>query len=352
MKHFGFAMVTAILGLSHGALASQTLAHEGSIKVENEVVYDVAMVTILRIPETKIEIDQIRVWHALPPARPWSLNSGLVGAIELAASAGGEQQFNKAENSHHHFWDISGRQDPGGSYSFTTRFRVRSATRTFIPNAISVDWTDYAADEVSIQHRKSSDTSSDSAGQMASLAENVSEGLSPTEAVKAFCVWIKDNIKYDASVSYSATDTAAILKGRKGHCGHQSTILNQLCRQKGIPYRIVWGLNLYDHDGRGDLHRIRPDWTNVHTWAEVYFPKVGWIEVEPSGGDQAYRIPARFVQNNPWFQNYAVWIKDAGKQRLAEWEYKDGKYTSPYNIENRITFEIRPQATDAEQAAP
>jgi hypothetical protein len=227
------AIVMAILGLLHEALSERTLGGVESLKVEDEVVYDVTMVTTLHIPKTKSEIDQIRVWHALPPVRPWSLNSESVGATELTASAGGEQQFNKAENSHHHFWDIVGRQSPGASYSFTTKFRVRSATRIFDATSASVNW-------------------------------------------------------------------------------------------------------------RGHLHGIRPDWTNVHTWAEVYFPKVGWIEVEPSGGDQAYRIPARFIQNNPWFQNYAVWVKDGGKQQLAGWRYNGGKYTSPYNIENLITFEIRP----------
>ena len=137
---------------------------------------------------------------------------------------------------------------------------------------------------------------------------------------------------------YSSIDSASTMKNRKGHCGHQSLILKELCRHSKIPYRTVFGMNLYDQDGRGSLHRIRRDYTNIHTWAEVYFPSVGWIEIEPSGGDKAYTLPARMIQNNPWFQNYSIRIKNNGKQQVIPWVYKAGRYTSPYNLELLITF--------------
>jgi len=28
------------------------------------------------------------------------------------------------------------------------------------------------------------------------------------------------------------------------------------------------------------------------------------VEVEPAGGDEAYEIPATYIQNNRWFDNY------------------------------------------------
>jgi len=102
----------------------------------------------------------------------------------------------------------------------------------------------------------------------------------------------------------------------------------------------VVGLNLYAPDGRGDLGAIRADYMNIHTWAEVYFPKVGWVEVEPSTGDKAFAIPSRYIQNNKWFQNYAIWINENGQQKIPEWRFVDGKYVSDYRISNLITYAL------------
>ena len=57
--------------------------------------------------------------------------------------------------------------------------------------------------------------------------------------------------------------------------------------------RTVRGLNLYSPDGRkGRLQAVRVDWTNIHTWTEVYLPTVGWVEADPAHGLNAFAIPA------------------------------------------------------------
>ena len=88
-------------------------------------------------------------------------------------------------------------------------------------------------------------------------------------ATRSSWKWVTENIKYDASVPYEARDLAAIVHERKGHCGHQMTMFGAMCARAGIPTRAVVGLNLNTPGGVGDLHKIRPDFENQHTWVQV-----------------------------------------------------------------------------------
>lgn len=120
-------------------------------------------------------------------------------------------------------------------------------------------------------------------------------------------------------------------------------MLQLICDAGGVPIRRVFGLNLYAEDLQAEpLYKVRADYVNIHTWAEVYFPKEGWIEVEPSKGKRAFVIPSRYVQNNPWFQNYSVWVKEGEKWRQPKWVRRPGGWDSDYGVKNLIHFESIP----------
>lgn len=309
--------------------------------VSDAVVYRVKMQTTFVVPDEKDVIDRIRVWHALPTPRPWSNTADGAGAFRIGQSSGGIQQFSQRHDSHHIYWEIKGTQKPGTKHTFMTRFAVRSVQRDFLPAAVNVRWKDYQTaiqdDQVTVTPEQAREVHL----QLAAVADEIKRASSPPEAVREFCKWIDKTIAYDASVSYSTRDIDAIVENGRGHCGHQSYVLRQLCWHVGIPVRAVRGLNLNTPNGRGSLHAIKADYTNVHTWTEVYFPGIGWIEVEPSNGEHAFRIPAQCIQNNPWFQNYSIWIRENGKEKHDTWTYDNGKYTSEYGVENLITFAKR-----------
>jgi transglutaminase-like putative cysteine protease len=96
------------------------------------------------------------------------------------------------------------------------------------------------------------------------------------------------------------------------------TTFEAMCARAGIPMRTVVGLNLNTPGGVGDLHRIRPDFQNQHTWAQIYLPGSGWVEIDPGQGEKAYFLPAQLIQNCTDFQNYVVWLRENGTWKMAD----------------------------------
>jgi transglutaminase-like putative cysteine protease len=72
---------------------------------------------------------------------------------------------------------------------------------------------------------------------------------------------------------------------QKGYCDYYATSMVVLARAAGLPARLVVGYV----SGRYDFTNARFIVTeaDAHAWVEVYFPEVGWVEFEPTGGRPA-----------------------------------------------------------------
>lgn len=90
--------------------------------------------------------------------------------------------------------------------------------------------------------------------------------------------WVYGNIKYNLNytgvtvkdITQVTQPSDWVLQNRVGVCDELSTLFVALARAKGIPARIVVGQVF--RDGQ---------WI-PHAWAEVYIPKYGWIETDPT----------------------------------------------------------------------
>jgi transglutaminase-like putative cysteine protease len=334
MRGSGFGTIMAVAALLSLSPKAPAQRQAPELAVSDPRVYDVTITTTFVVPAAETKLSTLRVWHGLPTARPWDGLDRTLGASAITyRPETGRVQYLAHNDSQHVFWECREGLEAGKRFEFVSSFRVRSADRTFDPKKAVAKWSDYPVYEAP----RVIDA------KLAALADEIKARHAPAEAALEFCKWITSHIRYDASVPYGAADLAAILTYEKGHCGHQMAVFEALCGRAGIPTRTVWGMNLYAAEGVGQLHKIRPDFENRHTWAQIYLPGSGWVEIDPGAGPKAYSLPGQLIQNSTDFQNYVIWVEEDGQWKQPSWEYRDGKWHSPYGVENLITFRVQPR---------
>lgn len=96
----------------------------------------------------------------------------------------------------------------------------------------------------------------------------------PLEKVNAIFEWISRNIPWVSAREYSTIPCIPdhVLEQGGGDCGEKTLLFLSLCRYNGIPARWQSGF------------MIHPRHQNLHDWAEVFLPKVGWVAVDVSFG--------------------------------------------------------------------
>jgi transglutaminase-like putative cysteine protease len=332
----GFSAVAVFAVLE----APRAQTQSTTVKTFNSTVYQIKMTTTFVVPAGNDKINQVRVYHALPTLRPWSQSRTKFGATNSRFTPNtAKKEYHAPTDSHYLLWTVNGQQKPGTKLTFVSTMTVSSPDRYFNPRTARVKWEDYATrprDKAAVV-----DPAVVKAihPELAKTAARFKADYSPPEAVQAMCRWIVDTIKYDASVTFAPTDVDRIVLKKCGHCGHQATVLRQLTASAGIPIRTVSGMNLYAPDGRtSDLQKVRADFTNIHTWAEVYFPGIGWVEADPGLGAKAFSLPAHQIQNNRWFQNYSIWLRESGVDKQPTWTPVKGGFRSDYGVEHIISY--------------
>ena len=68
---------------------------------------------------------------------------------------------------------------------------------------------------------------------------------------------------------------------KKGYFDYYSTDMVVLARSSGLPDRFVSGSSSGSYDAPNAQYVVRE--LNAHSWAEIYFPEIGWVEFEPTG---------------------------------------------------------------------
>jgi len=89
--------------------------------------------------------------------------------------------------------------------------------------------------------------------------------------------YIIDHINYELAGGWNIAPT--ILERGNGSCSEYSFVFIAMCRAAGLPARYEGSVVQ-----RGDL---ASEDDVFHRWCQVYLPNIGWVPVDPSGGDQA-----------------------------------------------------------------
>ena len=117
------------------------------------------------------------------------------------------------------------------------------------------------------------------------LAREITDGISnPYDKVKAIERYLRTNYPYDLDISPPPEGQDVVdyflFDLRRGYCDYYATSMVVLTRSVGIPVRFVSGYAPGTYDASTTQYIVRE--LDAHSWVEVYFPEIGWIEFEPT----------------------------------------------------------------------
>ena len=81
---------------------------------------------------------------------------------------------------------------------------------------------------------------------------------------------------------------------KTGYCDYYATSMVVLARAVGLPARLVIGYSSGEYDIEKGEYVVRE--LHAHSWVEIYFSGVGWVEFEPTANEPAITLPGQTPQ--------------------------------------------------------
>ncbi|RKX19832.1 MAG: transglutaminase [Candidatus Zixiibacteriota bacterium] len=142
------------------------------------------------------------------------------------------------------------------------------------------------------------------------VKEAVGDETNPYWMMRKIFRYIIDHMYYELVGGWNIAPT--VLERGNGSCSEYSFVFIAMCRAAGLPARYAGSIAQ-----RGDL---ASEDEVFHRWCEVYLPKIGWLPVDPSGGDQ--KTPQGQANYIGHVSNrYLVTTVGGGGSEYLGWEY-------------------------------
>jgi transglutaminase-like putative cysteine protease len=198
------------------------------------------------------------------------------------------------------------------------QYTVRAALDTVTKKQLSVAGTDYPR-WVTDEYLQLPDNITP---RTKDLAKNIAAGLNnPYDIADAVTQYLRTNIQYNLVISQPPAKQERIdwflFDYKKGFCNYYATAEVVLLRSLGIPARMAVGfaqgqreeLTSTQVTGGANSSIGQAQAANMstyvvrqnaaHAWPEVYFPRVGWVNFEPTAAQTALSRPSgEDVANN------------------------------------------------------
>jgi hypothetical protein len=132
------------------------------------------------------------------------------------------------------------------------------------------------------------------------LARNLTAtALTPYDRAEAIETYLRTNYPYtlDVPAPPPGRDVADffLFELKKGYCDYYATAMVVLARASGVPARFVSGYASGTYDSSNAQYIVTE--ANAHSWVEIFFTDIGWVEFEPTAG-----LPAIDRQNETLLQ--------------------------------------------------
>jgi transglutaminase-like putative cysteine protease len=133
--------------------------------------------------------------------------------------------------------------------------------------------------------------------QTKALAREVTEpydnNFAKAQAVERF---LRNELTYNESMAAPPSGVDKIhyvlFTGKEAYCDYYASSMIVMLRSLGIPARMAAGFARGTFDSEKDaFHVVNKD---AHSWVEVYFPRYGWIEFEPTAAQPTIIRPSSF----------------------------------------------------------
>jgi transglutaminase-like putative cysteine protease len=191
------------------------------------------------------------------------------------------------------------------------------------------------------------------------LAQRITEGFeTPYDKAEAITVFLRSNIEYSPIIDTPPENQDVIdwflFDYRRGFCNYYATAEIILLRLAGIPARWAMGYAEGQREVEGEFIPLRgeqelmlqvtPERANfvvrsldAHSWPEVYFPDLGWVEFEPTVsqtpiirptgfllGDDLDNLPSNLARDFPLEEDQSV--SDFYDRQVANTATKGNSY--------------------------
>jgi len=125
---------------------------------------------------------------------------------------------------------------------------------------------------------------------------------------------------------------------QEGYCDYYSSSMAVMARAVGIPSRVAVGYGRGEYNAEAGVYRVRDD--NAHAWVEIYFPRYGWVEFEPTAAEPVIVRPRPPSDDaNSSNNDRRARDQDDELDRLRDWLDEDF-YGGPF-----FPLETRPRRT-------
>ena len=106
----------------------------------------------------------------------------------------------------------------------------------------------------------------------------------PYDAARAIESYLRQHIAYNEQVSAPPPDVEPVdyvlFERPEGYCAYYASAMAVLLRAAGIPARVAVGFAQGTFDAALNAYLVVE--SDAHAWVEVYFPRYGWVEFEPT----------------------------------------------------------------------
>jgi hypothetical protein len=123
--------------------------------------------------------------------------------------------------------------------------------------------------------------------------------ITPYDRAQAIETYLRTNYPYTLDVPSppGGRDVADyfLFDLKEGYCDYYATAMVVLARAAGLPARFVVGYASGTYDSSNGQYTVTE--ANAHSWVEIFFTDIGWVEFEPTAG-----LPAIDRQYGPFFQ--------------------------------------------------